>query len=46
MLALLGERGVVDDPRLDRPLFSIAGSTISRTLASTSSSDQAALATK
>ena len=28
------------------PSFSIAGSTISRTLASTSSSDQAALATK
>ena len=28
------------------PLFSIAGSTISRTLASTSSSDQVALATK
>ena len=46
MLALLGERGVVDDPRLNRSAFSIAGSTVSRTLASTSSSDQAASATK
>ena len=45
MLALLGERGASMIHASTGPLFSIAGSTVSRTLASTSSSDQVALAT-
>ena len=47
MPALLGKAGVVDDPRLDRPLLARSpADTISRTLASTRSSDQPPSPTK